>query len=116
MIRIGKHWCHIAKLPVSMARPKSPRSVLAVSAAIVWGYGPVKPSSSNFGKRGNYDTTSASTCHFRGSGMAGAELGARHVLSATLIRTGRGPCAALREDERVRHAYLGGGVSMAKGP
>src|SRR6266849_1731459 len=29
-----------------------------------------------------YDTTSASTCHFRGSGMAGAELGARHVLSA----------------------------------
>jgi len=48
--------------------------------------------------------------------MAGAELGACHVLSATLIRTGRGPCAALREDERVRHAYLGGGVSMAKGP
>jgi branched-chain amino acid transport system ATP-binding protein len=36
-----------------------------------------------------------------------------YVLQTGAIVAG-GPCAVLREDERVRHAYLGGGASKAK--
>jgi branched-chain amino acid transport system ATP-binding protein len=37
-----------------------------------------------------------------------------YVLQTGAIVAG-GPCAVLREDERVRHAYLGGGASKAEG-
>jgi branched-chain amino acid transport system ATP-binding protein len=58
-----------------------------------------------------------------GTSVLLVEQNARYALETAargyVLQTGSivasGPCAALREDERVRHAYLGAGASNAKG-
>jgi len=58
-----------------------------------------------------------------GTSVLLVEQNARYALETAsrgyVLQTGAivasGPCAALREDERVRHAYLGGGATKAKG-
>jgi branched-chain amino acid transport system ATP-binding protein len=58
-----------------------------------------------------------------GTSVLLVEQNARYALETArrgyVLQTGSivasGPCAALREDERVRHAYLGGGASITKG-
>jgi branched-chain amino acid transport system ATP-binding protein len=58
-----------------------------------------------------------------GTSVLLVEQNARYALETArrgyVLQTGSivasGPCAALREDERVRHAYLGAGASITKG-
>ena len=63
------------------------------------------------------------TINAGGTSVLLVEQNARYALETArrgyVLQTGAivasGPCAALREDERVRHAYLGAGASAAKG-